>query len=108
MSDEQKMTLKPSLRQTSPSSPDEIPEATCYEGGFLTTANASWRTVKPVVDNEKCIGCLECYLYCPDGCIFKKQLEKKLKVEIDYDFCKGCGICSKVCRKCAITMEKES
>ena len=27
--------------------------------------------------------------------------------EIDYDFCKGCGICQKICKHGAITMESE-
>ena len=30
------------------------------------------------------------------------------KVAIYYDFCKGCGICSKVCKLKAITMEVEA
>ena len=29
------------------------------------------------------------------------------KVAIDYDFCKGCGICLKECRPGAIRMEAE-
>ncbi|MCR5217894.1 4Fe-4S binding protein [Treponema sp.] len=95
--------MKPSLRTLNPVSYDQIPEATCYEAGFLVTKNAGWRNVRPVIDIEKCRGCLQCYLYCPDGVIFKKDG----KVALDYDFCKGCGICKKICRFDAITMEAE-
>ncbi|WP_435789521.1 4Fe-4S binding protein [Clostridium sp.] len=27
---------------------------------------------------------------------------------MDYDFCKGCGICSNICPKDAIKMEREA
>jgi pyruvate ferredoxin oxidoreductase delta subunit len=62
-----------------------------------------WRTFKPVYYEERCVGCGECYLYCPEDCIVMKDL----KVEIDYEFCKGCGICSNVCPANAIEMVKE-
>jgi 4Fe-4S binding domain. len=29
-------------------------------------------------------------------------------LDIDYDFCKGCGICEKICPKQAIKMEVET
>ena len=38
-----------------------------------------------------------------DGVIFREGS----KVNIDYDFCKGCGICSKICKPGAIKMEAE-
>ena len=56
-----------------------------------------------MIDTAKCIGCLNCYLYCPDGVIFRKGG----KVAIDYDFCKGCGICQKICKLKAIRLEAE-
>ena len=77
---------------------------TCWKAGFLTTKNAGWRTSKPVVRTENCTGCLKCYMDCPDGCIFK--IDNK-KVAIDYDFCKGCGICAKTCKFEAIGMFAE-
>ncbi|HHV30143.1 MAG TPA: 4Fe-4S binding protein, partial [Clostridium sp.] len=43
------------------------------------------------------------YLCCPEGVIYKKD---KL-VDIDYAFCKGCGICARVCPKKAIKMIRE-
>ena len=56
-----------------------------------------------MIDAQKCIGCLNCYLYGPDGVISREGN----KVAIDYDFCKGCGICRKICKPGAIEMEAE-
>ena len=54
-------------------------------------------------NTDKCVGCELCYLYCPDGVISINDG----KAAIDYDFCKGCGICAKICRIKAIEMEAE-
>jgi len=62
-----------------------------------------WRTMRPEVDNEKCIQCLQCITYCPDASI--KEADKG--VEINLDYCKGCGICAKECPVKAIVMLKE-
>lgn len=95
--------MKPYLRKMVPVRLSEIPDTTAYEAGYLVTKNSGWRNVRPVVDLEKCVGCLQCYLYCPDGVIRREEG----KVAIDYDFCKGCGICKKVCKPDAIGMEAE-
>ena len=95
--------MKPFLRDFIPTSYEDIPDATAFEAGYLVTENAGWRNIRPVIDNTKCVGCLNCYLYCPDGVIFREGS----KVNIDYDFCKGCGICSKICKPGAIKMEAE-
>ena len=33
--------------------------------------NAGWRNLRPVIDAASCTGCLQCYLYCPDGTVYK-------------------------------------
>lgn len=76
--------------------------ATC-KSNHLTSINAGWRTFKPVIDFDKCVNCLRCFLVCPDGVIDKSEE----KLQIDYDYCKGCGICAHECKLGAITMEKE-
>ena len=63
----------------------------------------SWRTVRPVVDYEKCSDCFTCWKFCPEACV---KLEKG-RIVIDLDFCKGCGICENECPKKAITMHME-
>ncbi|MEM2921308.1 MAG: 4Fe-4S binding protein [Candidatus Bathyarchaeia archaeon] len=63
-----------------------------------------WRTFKPVIDKEKCINCLLCWISCPEPSI--NQVEGG-KVEVDYEFCKGCGICAEECPVKAITMVEE-
>jgi pyruvate ferredoxin oxidoreductase delta subunit len=72
-------------------------------GSTSKTKTGAWRSLKPVVDEQKCIGCGMCWTYCPEGCIEKS--EKKFKVNFDY--CKGCGICSNECPVKAITMVME-
>jgi len=66
-----------------------------------------WRSFRPILDKDKCINCLVCWIYCPDNAIKAKDG----KIEgIDYEYCKGCGICEEVCppKIRAIRMEKEA
>lgn len=70
-------------------------------GGLITEAGSAakyktgdWRTLRPVWDSEKCIHCLVCWVYCPDCAI---QVSEGKITGIDYDHCKGCGICAEEC-----------
>ncbi|MDD5711248.1 MAG: 4Fe-4S binding protein [Smithellaceae bacterium] len=64
----------------------------------------SWRAQKPVWQNEKCIKCGICYIFCPEGCI--KEDEEGYFVA-DLNYCKGCGICAHECWPGAIKMVEE-
>lgn len=70
-----------------------------------------WKSKKPVIDKEKCIGCMRCVAFCPDMAIKSKEfLDDKGNVRavvdgIDLDHCKGCGICANECPVKAIIME---
>ncbi|MBN2299093.1 MAG: 4Fe-4S binding protein [Deltaproteobacteria bacterium] len=70
----------------------------------------SWRILRPVIDPGVCIpakrgapACYMCWLYCPDGVI-----SRSIPPTIDYEYCKGCGICAEECPTKAITMVEES
>ena len=94
---------KPYLRDyKQPESLAAYPQGPCFTAGHLVTKNAGWRNRTPVINKANCKNCLECYMYCPDGVIFKAGD----KVDIDYDFCKGCGICAKICKFGAIEMKE--
>ena len=95
--------MKPFLREKVPVNFEDVPDTTSFEAGYLVTKNAGWRNQRPVIDRDRCVGCLQCYLYCPDGVIYREGSS----VAIDYDFCKGCGICAKICKPGAIGMEAE-
>lgn len=100
--------MKPSIRELKRFDYYNCPEVPTYEAGYLVEGNGGWRSERPVVDLEKCIGCLQCYLYCPDGAISKLDSDdRRPKVQVDYDFCKGCGICVKMCKFDALHMEVE-
>ncbi len=72
-------------------------------GSFVENKTGSWRTFKPILDHEKCIMCLFCWFYCPEGCIERTNNT----LNINYDYCKGCGICASECPKNAIEMVRE-
>ena len=86
--------------------PETCAQNTCWQAGFLVAKNAGWRTVRPVLDAQKCTGCLQCYMQCPDGTIYKTA-NADACLAIDYDFCKGCGICAAACSFDAICMVPE-
>jgi len=52
-----------------------------------------------------CNECENCYVFCPDASVIKK--EEILSHQVDYDFCKGCGICFSECPRGAISLKEE-
>jgi 2-oxoacid:acceptor oxidoreductase delta subunit (pyruvate/2-ketoisovalerate family) len=53
-----------------------------------------------------CFSCDNCYGVCPDNAVIKLG-EPGERYEIDYDFCKGCGLCVAECPSGAIQMVPE-
>ena len=74
-------------------------------GNAVKYKTGDWRTFRSLVDKDKCTDCLQCWLLCPDMSIIVK--DEKM-VGYDYDHCKGCGICAKICPVKAIKTIPES
>ncbi|HPL64069.1 MAG: 4Fe-4S binding protein [Syntrophales bacterium] len=75
------------------------------EGG----KTGDWRSLRPVISHERCIpfqkkksACFLCWLYCPEGVV-----KAGLPIEINLEYCKGCGICAEECPPKAILMVRE-
>ncbi|MCL5962199.1 MAG: 4Fe-4S binding protein [Chloroflexi bacterium] len=73
-------------------------------GNSVEYQTGDWRSERPVIDFSKCIQCLFCWVYCPDGAI---KTENQKVVGVDYYHCKGCGICSTECPAKCIKMIDE-
>ena len=75
------------------SSPEEL----------LVLNTGDWRYQRPVVKQAKCCHCGTCYFFCPPGCI--KDMGGHFTADLDY--CKGCGVCARICPVKAIAMVRE-
>jgi len=53
-----------------------------------------------------CNECENCYIFCPDASILKES--ERITHQVDYDFCKGCGICFTECPRGAISLKEEA
>lgn len=72
-----------------------LPENRPYSASNSFTASvADWRIEKPIFNKDYCIDCQFCWIFCPDMSIISR--DKKM-IGVDYDHCKGCGICVEVC-----------
>ncbi len=82
------------------------PDAKWHEmerGGIIPQAGnaeeysvGGWRNEHPVRDNDACIDCLFCWIYCPDNAV-RVEDESVIEQGFDPDHCKGCAICAEVC-----------
>ncbi|HKV45698.1 MAG TPA: 4Fe-4S dicluster-binding protein [bacterium] len=68
-------------------------------GGYRPARNPyfkkfSTRTMRPVVDFDKCIKCTLCWLQCPDSCF---DVMPDGTYDLNAESCCGCGVCEAVC-----------
>jgi 2-oxoisovalerate ferredoxin oxidoreductase delta subunit len=80
----------------------EMPDMPVSQGSMRANKTASWRSIRPIIVDEKCRSCMICWKFCPEPAI-----SPTVPPVIDYDYCKGCGICVVECPFDAIISEKE-
>ncbi|MBI2041860.1 MAG: FAD-dependent oxidoreductase [Candidatus Nealsonbacteria bacterium] len=70
------------------------------------------RTAEIQVESRRCFSCglcrecENCLNFCPEP-VVKKTGDPEKPYVIDYNYCKGCGICAKECPRGVIVMEEE-
>ncbi len=87
--------------------PEDFPVGVaCPEAGnSIKYITGGWRSMRPVWDKDKCKNCMLCWVYCPDSSI---QVEDSAMIGIDFDHCKGCGVCVKECKFGALDFVPEN
>ncbi|MCW1296861.1 MAG: pyruvate synthase subunit PorD [Candidatus Parvarchaeota archaeon] len=73
-------------------------------GSTEKNKTGGWRDKKPVIDKSKCTKCGICWVFCPEGAIYRNE---KGEFEINYDYCKGCLICAEECPIKVISITEE-
>ena len=80
-------------------------------GGWRPARNPTFkkwatRTMRPVIDFEKCIKCTLCWLHCPDSCF---DVTPDGLYDANLEACCGCGVCEAVCpEEGCVTMVNEA
>ena len=58
----------------------EVPPATIAWGASaLDVETGLWRSMRPVLDQNKCISCLKCWLQCPDSRSEERRVGKECR-----------------------------
>lgn len=73
-------------------------------GSMSQNLTGSWGVSEPIYDQGKCVRCQRCWFICPEGCVVRKEDDS---LHFDLRYCKGCGLCAKVCPKEAIVMRRK-
>lgn len=81
----------------------DMPPVAISLGLMSHNKTGSWRTLRPIIEYEKCNRCMICWKFCPEACIYIREE----RPWIDYEYCKGCIICVEECPKQAIRIEEE-
>jgi pyruvate ferredoxin oxidoreductase delta subunit len=89
---------KPGWKHILPGGLTEASSALKYKTG-------DWRAQRPIIKMDKCIHCMMCVNYCPEGCIPEKDGKRE---DTNLDYCKGCGVCANECPVKCIEMHDEN
>lgn len=81
---------------------NDLPEMPASLGSMYSNKTSTWRSIRPIIQEEKCKRCMICWKFCPEPAIQPTD-----PPTIDYNYCKGCGICIEECPFDAITSERE-
>jgi len=77
-----------------------VPERNPYFKKYTT------RTMRPVIDFDKCVKCTLCWIQCPDSCF---DVTPDGLYDANMESCCGCGVCEAVCpAKDCVTMVSEA
>jgi len=79
---------------------------TFEEVNLRISANLAIREAERCFNCGLCNQCDNCYLFCPDLAV--KKDSGPLGRHIDYDYCKGCGVCAVECPRNALILEEEA
>jgi len=74
--------------------------------GGLDDSNALFEA-RRCLSCGNCFACDNCYGVCPDNAVIKLDAGTPYAYEVDYDYCKGCGLCAEECPCGAIHMIPE-
>jgi 2-oxoacid:acceptor oxidoreductase delta subunit (pyruvate/2-ketoisovalerate family) len=70
------------------------------------SADLAMREAKRCFNCGLCNQCDNCRLFCPDLAVLKEETPQGRR--INYDYCKGCGICVVECPRNAMVLEEEN
>lgn len=82
----------------------EVGCAVSEPGNASQYKTGDWRSLRPIVEKNRCIRCGVCYIFCPDMAIVN---DEEGFFEADLYYCKGCGICAQECPTGCISMVEE-
>jgi len=88
-----------------------VDSASGKQGGYRPARNPTFkkfttRTMRPVIDFDKCIKCTLCWLQCPDSCF---DVMPDGMYDANMEACCGCGVCEAVCPEAnCVTMVNEA
>ena len=73
---------------------------------FTLTEDRAVKEAERCFSCGTCNECENCYVFCPDTSVIKTG--EMFSHQVDYDFCKGCGICLSECPRGAISLKEEA
>jgi 2-oxoacid:acceptor oxidoreductase delta subunit (pyruvate/2-ketoisovalerate family) len=95
--------FRPAARSKMPHLAPSDRKSTFEEVNLGVPAEVAMREAARCFNCGVCNGCDNCFVFCPDATILRKDG----KYWVDYDHCKGCGVCVEECPRSALSLEAE-